>query len=215
MEENSNLDELIRLLDDNDDADDHRDGEKHSDGQDNEDFQVAVPPGSQNPLLDELVRLLDEDNDAEDHGGQEPWPDALGAVDVVHAEHPGDDQSAHRAEVAVPGAPQSPHSHARPLLVRRYMSSSSAKRRVTKNDHCNFCHLHFDKTNLEEHLLSSDSCKMLYLRRAHLKTVPAVMVTSFGCLYCDGPFNKLQVHLRKTPDCRQQYFARFGVDSVE
>ena len=203
MEENPLLDELIRALDE--DVDD-------------EDDQVLVSPGSPNPLLDELIRVLDEEDDADHVEDQESGPAArrrraghLGDEDAENHLAPGSAE-VHR-EVAVQGSPQSPRG--RPLLVRRYMSSSSAKRRITKDDHCNFCHLHLNKTNLEAHLSSSDSCKILYLRRAHLKTVPAVMVTSFGCLYCDRPFNKLQVHLRNTPDCRDQYFTRFSVDSVE
>ena len=148
----------------------------------------------ENPYLDELVRLLEvEDDDT-------PPQDVL-ARDI-------DEDRA-----AVQGAPQSPHARAQ--LVRRYLSSSSAKRRSTKEEHCNFCHLHLDRTNLEDHLNSSESCSMLYLRARHLKTIPGVMITEFGCLYCDEPFNKLQVHLRSTPNCLRQYFARFSVDTVE
>ena len=139
----------------------------------------------ENPHLDELVRLLDEEVNDDVNGG----PDLAAGV---------------------PGSPR-----ARGPLVRRYLSSSSAKRRAQKAEHCNFCHLYLTKDNLEDHLTTSESCQILYLRRAHLKTVSAVMINSFGCLYCDNPFRKLQVHLRSSPECLRQYCARFKVDSVE
>lgn len=140
----------------------------------------------ENPLLNELLRVL-EDEDSDDDNGAPPDP--------------------------VADMPESPHARAQ--LVRRYLSSSSAKRRAQKAEHCNFCHLHLNKAALEEHLNTSELCQILYLRRAHLKTVPAVMVQSFACLYCDNPFHKLQVHLRSSPECLRQYCARFSVDSVE
>ena len=142
----------------------------------------------ENPLLDELIRALDDEED------QEAAPDY---------------QEVGR-EVPVPDSPQN-----RPRLVKRYVSSSSARRREVKNGHCNFCNAELSRDTLEDHLNSSEGCRVLYCRRAHLKTVPAVMVTSFTCLFCDNPANKLQVHLRSTPECRDQYFERFEVDSVE
>ena len=167
------------------------------------DAAVLGSPQSQdadeNPNLDELVRLLEDGDD------ETPPEDELARV--IEARDIDEDHA------AVPEAPQSPHARAQ--LVRRYLSSSSAKRRSTKDEHCNFCHLHLDRTNLEDHLDSAESCRMLYLRARHLKTVPGVMISSFGCLYCDEPFNKLQVHLRSTPNCLRQYFARFSVDTVE
>ena len=148
----------------------------------------------ENPRLNELVRLLEEELDDD---GVEDVADHRAPHGVEH-------------EVVVPVSPR-----AGAQSVRRYLSSSSAKRRAQKLEHCNFCHLHLDKSNLEDHLNTSDSCQILYLRRAHLKTVPAVMVHAFGCLYCDEPFSKLQVHLRSSPNCARQYFARFGVETVE
>ena len=174
MEENPNLNELVRLLEE-------RDGDEAS----QRSSQSLDAGPIETTYEDEIVRVIeDEAGDVDENRG------------------------------AVPVSPQSPHA-ARAQLVRRYLSSSSAKRRLTKVEHCNFCHLDLNRANLEDHLNSSESCRMLYLRARHLKTVPAVMVTSFGCLYCDEPFNKLQVHLRSTPICLRQYFARFGVDTVE
>ena len=172
----------------------------------------------ENPFLNELVRVLDNDVPDDDNraagltadvpDGENPLLDELVRV----LEEDGDDHEAHDGPAAA-GVPGSPHAGAQ--LVRRYLSSSSAKRRVRKDEHCNFCHLHLNKATLEDHLNTTESCKLLYLRRAHLKTVPAVMVHSFGCLYCDNPFNKLQVHLRSSPDCLRQFCARFSVDTVE
>ena len=144
----------------------------------------------------DLIRMGDEEN---------PFLNEL--VRVLEEDANDDDNGA--PELA-PGSP-----HRRAQLVRRYLSSSSAKRRAEKTEHCNFCHLHLNKATLEDHLNTTELCQILYLRRAHLKTVPAVMVHLFGCLYCDDPFQKLQVHLRSSPDCLRQYCARFSVDSVE
>ena len=142
----------------------------------------------ENPLLDELIRVLDDED-------PQHVPD-------VHQEG--------ELEARVPDSP-----HNRPRLVKRYVSSSSAKRREVKNGHCNFCDSDLSRSTLEDHLNATERCRVLYCRRAHLKTVPAVMVKMFSCLYCDAPANKLQVHLRSTPECRDQYYERFGVDSVE
>ena len=146
---------------------------------------------NENPLLDELIQALEDEEETEEDPG------------AAHNAQEG-------REVPVPDSPQN-----RPRLVKRYVSSSSAKRRQVKDGHCNFCDAVLSRDTLEDHLNTNDGCRVLYCRRAHLKTVPAVMVTSFVCLFCDAPANKLQVHLRSTPECRDRYYERFDVNSVE
>ena len=175
--------------------------------------------GADNPYLDALIRELDDSGDDAvniEGGGIEPDGDP-GDLDVDHdggaaQEEDQDGDGGGNLVVNVP-VPESPHNRTR--SVRRYVSSSSAKRRVVKNEHCNFCNGFFDRTTLEDHLNNNEACRILYCRRDHLKTVPAVMVRSFSCLFCDGPGNQLKAHLRMTPRCLHQYFARFEVDSIE
>lgn len=168
-----------------------------------------------NPFLDALIRELDDsgdDNVDTEEGGLDPDRDP-GDLDVDPDGGQGDGAAHEEVQDGDGAVPDSPRNRTR--SVRRYVSSSSAKRRVVKNDHCNFCNGFFDRATLEDHLNNNEACRVLYCRRAHLKTVPAVMVHSFDCLFCDGPVNQLKAHLRSTPRCLHQYFARFEVDSVE
>lgn len=170
-----------------------------------------------NLFLDALIRELDDsgDDDANregqglelDEGVLDGDPDR-GQGEVQADQDGGRDNPVDNVQV-----PESPSNRTR--SVRRYVSSSSAKRRVVKNEHCNFCNGFFDRATLEEHLNNNEACRVLYCRREHLKTVPAVMVRTFDCLYCDGPVNQLGRHLRSTPLCLRQYLARFEVDTVE
>ena len=174
-----------------------------------------------NPFLDALIRELDDsgDDDPDQEGsGLELDPHVLdldpdgGRGDVLVDQD--DDQDGGRGNpVNNIQVPESPHNRTR--SVRRYVSSSSAKRRVVKNEHCNFCNGFFDRSTLEEHLNNNEACRVLYCRREHLKTVPAVMMRTFDCLYCDGPVRQLSGHLRSTPQCLHQYLQRFEVNSVE
>ena len=115
-----------------------------------------------------------------------------------------------REEVRRP--PASPHRIN--SQTAKYLTSSSAKRKQIKEENCNFCPAICTKENFEDHLLNKESCKHLYLRKHHLKTVEAVLVTCFKCLYCDSDFRQLNNHLKHSPNCLSKYQERFGVESV-
>ena len=96
----------------------------------------------------------------------------------------------------------------------KYLSSSSAKRKQVKEEHCHFCPAICSRENFEAHLQTKESCKHLYLRKHHLKTVEAILVTCFKCLYCDADFRQLNHHLKHSPNCLSKFQERFGVETV-
>ena len=126
-----------------------------------------------NPYLEALIRELDnsrDDNVDLEEGGLEPDRDP-GDLDVDHDRGHGDVAAREEDQDGNGNAtvPESPRN--RTQSVRRYVSSSSAKRRVVKNEHCNFCDGFFDRVTLEDHLQNNEACRVLYCRRDHLKTV--------------------------------------------
>ena len=141
---------------------------------------------NENPLLDALIDALDED---------QPGEVELGVV--------GDGAIEERL----------PQNH-RADTVSRHLSSSSAKRRILKQSHCNFCREDCNKQTLENHLRTNENCLTLYLRKLHLKTLDAVLLKIYPCLYCDQPFRQLSHHLQTQPECFQQFKARFNVSTL-
>ena len=107
---------------------------------------------------------------------------------------------------------------ARPADQRRpankYLSSSSAKRRMIKQTDCHFCPADLNRDTIEEHLKTSQDCLTLYLRKLHLKTLDAVILKIYPCLYCEVPFHKLSIHLQTQPECLRQFKEKFNVTSL-
>ena len=116
-------------------------------------------------------------------------------------------QPEHRGEVAV----RSP-VHRSPLLSK-YISSSSARRRIEKVTHCNYCGTDHDRRTLGLHLNQSERCLTLYSRRLHVKSVEAVLCIIFDCLFCEDRVHKLFLHLEAKEECRNQYLTKFDVDN--
>ena len=100
----------------------------------------------------------------------------------------------------------------RPLVVRQYISSSSAKRRIKKKTHCHFCDLEIDKMNFRNHLLSVEECRILYCRKLRVKEVNAVIVLSFQCIFCNQHVRQLASHLKSAPECLQNFVQLFELD---
>ena len=99
--------------------------------------------------------------------------------------------------------------------IHRYLSSSSAKRKRVKGNICHFCHGEYNCLTLEAHLLSSVDCQTLYMRSMHLRSVDAVLVSLFSCLYCQTPVTQLSHHLKRNAVCRGQFQQRFEVGSLK
>ena len=106
----------------------------------------------------------------------------------------------------------------RPTNVQRYVSSSSAKRRQRKNDHCFFCVRYLnDAKTLEEHLRASSDCLACYCRSKKKRTLEGVLLEIFSCLICNNANtnSRLFYHLRSSPVCLDGYLEKFGADSLE
>ena len=146
-------------------------------------------------LIFELDRALDSDN--EDNVDEHQ----------VEADNPGVGGPPDHGVDAV-----QEHGERRP--VNRYLSSSSAKRRMIKQTNCNFCPVEVDRESIEEHLQTSNDCLTLYLRHLHLKSLEAVILKIYPCLFCQIPFHKLSLHLQSQPECLRQFKERFGVTSL-
>ena len=96
-------------------------------------------------------------------------------------------------------------------IIGKYITSSSARRKVLKISHCNFCQQEHTRESLELHLQQSDRCKTLYLRKLHLKTIDAILCSLFECLFCPDRAPKLFNHLEANNQCKLQYLAKFNV----
>lgn len=151
--------------------------------------------------LDALIAELEETGPAE----HDPGPQ-------LHHQDLGDE-----ANQGVPGDPAPVRAvvspvHQSPILAK-YISSSSARRRIQKVAHCNYCNTDHDRASLELHLQQSERCLTLYSRRLHVKSVDAVLSLLFECLFCTDRVPKLFLHLEHSEDCRLQYMRKFNVDS--
>ena len=113
------------------------------------------------------------------------------------------------------GSQSQVHSPVRANMIHRYLSSSSAKRRRVKDTICYFCHGEYNSLTFEAHLLSSVDCQTLYMRSMHLRSVDAVMVSLFPCLYCQTPVTQLSNHLKSNASCREKFQQRFKVGSIK
>ena len=100
--------------------------------------------------------------------------------------------------------------------VGLYRQSSSAVRRSqVKPNHCFFCNVNLNRTNLENHIRGSDRCLSLYKRKLHVRSIDSILIHSYYCLFCDVESNtKFQNHLEQSPNCLESYFNKFQVDSI-
>ena len=99
--------------------------------------------------------------------------------------------------------------------LEAYISSSSARRRIVKGEHCNYCHRFVQKADLENHLIQSEPCGNLYFRKFKVRTMDGLMLKLYQCLFCPTKSKKLLTHLGSSPNCLDKYSRRFNVDSVE
>ena len=97
---------------------------------------------NENPLLDALIDALDEDQLSDEN--REPGEVELGVVgeEAIEQRRP---------------------QNQRADTVSRHLSSSSAKRRILKQSHCNFCREDCNIQTLEIHLRTNENCLTLYL----------------------------------------------------
>ena len=98
-------------------------------------------------------------------------------------------------------------------IIGKYITSSSARRKILKLSHCNFCQQDHNRESLGLHLQQSDRCKTLYMRKLHVKTIDAVLCLIFECLYCQDRVPKLFNHLEANDQCKMQYLIKFNVNS--
>ena len=100
--------------------------------------------------------------------------------------------------------------------LRRYLSSGSARRRLKKPSNCCFCRMDLEGAALEQHLRGNDLCFTLYKRRHHCNSVDGVLVKVYDnqCMFCLQPYNRLDFHLETNPNCKDQYFAKFHLQSI-
>ena len=98
-------------------------------------------------------------------------------------------------------------------VVGKYITSSSARRKVIKLNHCNFCQQEHNRESLGRHLEQSDRCKTLYMRKLHVRTIDAVLCSLFECLFCPDRAPKLINHLEAKIQCKTQYLIKFQVSS--
>ena len=96
-------------------------------------------------------------------------------------------------------------------IIGKYISSSSARRKVIKLSHCNFCQQEHTRESLGLHLQQSDRCKTLYMRKLHVKKIDAVLCSVFECLFCPDRAPKLYNHLEANDQCKNQYLTKFDV----
>ena len=100
----------------------------------------------------------------------------------------------------------------RPALIRQYISSSSAKRRMLKSNHCFYCQVDCTKQEMKNHLESEEMCKTLYCRKYRVKEIDSVLVTIYNCLFCDEEVRQLATHLKKAPPCLLKFLQLFQID---
>ena len=139
-----------------------------------------------NPCLDALIHELEEGQDDDDESTSQ-----LRAEDIV----------------------RSPRNRLN-NTVSKYISSSSARRRIIKQNHCKFCQEDLNRETFEAHLRARQNCLTLYLRKLHLTTLEAVILKIFPCFFCDMKFQQLRHHLQTQPECLQQFQERFNVTSL-
>lgn len=103
----------------------------------------------------------------------------------------------------------------RPSIVRQYITSSSAKRRMVKSSNCQFCNMEINKFDLQNHLENNEVCKILYCRKYRVKEIKSIMVILFNCLFCDQEnVRQLAAHLKSNNQCRQRFLQMFNIAPV-
>ena len=159
---------------------------------------------TENPFLDALLDLLDEDSQNNDEDESIPHQSSQGFETQENARIIDDIENLEHQT-----AP-----NLVPVSILRHLSSASAQRKAIKQDNCKFCNFFGNRWNMEEHLTNSEQCQVLYSRLMHLKTIDAILVSIFACLYCEQNFAQFSQHMKTSANCLQQYKLRFNVSNM-
>ena len=105
-----------------------------------------------------------------------------------------------------------PPSPLNPRLAK-FLSSSSLKRKQKKNRHCKYCvKFCFNRRQIEEHLLNTESCSALYQRELKVSSVNGVLIKIYKCISCSSTENlQLKRHLETYSLCFKFYLQKFQV----
>ena len=160
--------------------------------------------------LDALLMELENDS----NNGNEHEKETTVQASVAESQPAGGDGGEFVPLAPDPGPAVDAGSPAhRSPIIGKYITSSSARRKILKLSHCNFCQQDHNRESLGLHLQQSDRCKTLYMRKLHVKTIDAVLCLIFECLYCQDRAPKLFNHLEANDQCKMQYLIKFNVNS--
>ena len=147
---------------------------------------------------------------------EEENPNLNALIELLsQSESDNDEESVEQVDRGADGSQIRSPARANNTQINRYLSSSSAKKRRVKETICYFCRGEYDCFTFEAHLLSSVDCQTLYMRSMHLRSVDAVLVSLFSCLFCQTPVAQLSHHLKRNEDCLKQFLQRFKVGSLK
>ena len=161
----------------------------------------SMDEGSRN--LDALIEVLDElDPPDENH-------------QPTQRLHDGDETAPEEEDASQGRADRNQDTQdRRNNLARTIISSTSARRKMKKPEHCHFCPSFNDITNLGDHLAENELCFNLYSRMTHLKSIDAILSSLFTCIFCPTNDGQLASHLKSHNQCFQRYCQKFDVTTV-
>ena len=104
----------------------------------------------------------------------------------------------------------------RSISLLKHLSSSSVKKRRKKIENCKFCTRYVTKDQMENHLNTFETCKLLHYRDLKCKSVTEVLVKLWKCFGCDKTGNfYLRTHLKANKKCCDTYRRMLGVNTLD
>ena len=101
--------------------------------------------------------------------------------------------------------------------VKRYMTSSTARRKQMKHTDCKFCDFNIPASSLFDHLRRQrhKKCLFLYLKMHQVNTLEGLIAKLFSCeMCCNQERINFEKHLKKNKRCLEKYKLKFQEEDI-
>ena len=96
-----------------------------------------------------------------------------------------------------------------------YLSPSSVRREVKKDDDCKFCIRNVQESQFKKHLIQRKKCSFLYMKMHNVKSLDFLIIKLFSCEFCCSRTRlNFKLHLKRNRNCLEKYKEKYKIEDV-
>ena len=100
--------------------------------------------------------------------------------------------------------------------IPNFLSPSSVRREVKKDDDCKFCLQHVKECEFKKHLIRNKRCSFLYMKIHNVKSLELLLIKLFSCEFCCTRTRlDFRLHLRNYQRCLDKYREKYQIEDID